>query len=356
MLRASALPATAAVSSSGQPNATTISIHHPKAAFRATLSGSQSHMENVTVVQVGDDASFEKYRMAIRTVRSFAQIHGFDYQRILLDKGEFDRPWCVLTLRLEAMASFLDSKIADEGWMLYLDLDIAIMKNATLGSNFRAIMPRTSLDGAATWFVAQDSLYSVNAGFTLWRKTNESMAMMRIWEWRQKHFETCIGPGDQFSLELAIAEVLNKNVTRETHACSTFYRDPKRLRIRDFDEINACWSRHLGDVGLPFNGRSRAGICLLPSWHRINMHDTWQGPPYSRGDYLFHGHTANQMAVEGIDVELLEVPITKLSVWRHPTSQNISGWKHPSSRDPYLPVPVHRGPRSESDGGRALRR
>ena len=50
-------------------------------------------MENVTVVQVGDYASFEKYRMAIRTVRSFAQIHGFDYQRILLDKGEFDRPW-----------------------------------------------------------------------------------------------------------------------------------------------------------------------------------------------------------------------------------------------------------------------
>ena len=298
-------------------------------------------MENVTVVQVGDDASFEKYRMAIRTVRSFAQIHGFDYQRILLDKGEFDRPWCVLTLKVEAMALFLES-IADEGWMLYLDLDIAIMKNATLGSNFRAIIPRTSLDGAATWFVAQDSLYSVNSGFTLWRKTNESMAMMRIWEWRQKHFETCIGPGDQFSLELAIAEVLNKNVTRETHACSTLYRDPKRLRIRDFDEINACWSRHLGDVGLPFNGRSRAGICLLPSWHRINMHDTWQGPPYSRGDYLFHGHTANQMADEGIDVELLEVPIKKLSVWRHPTSKNISGWKHPSSRNPY-PAPVHRG-------------
>lgn len=274
------------------------------AEFRATLPSDGDNLLDVTVVQVGDVAAFEKYDAAVHTVRAFASKQGFAYERILLYKCLFNRPWCVLTIRLEALHSFLDRRIPTGGWMIYMDNDIAVMHNATLGGNFNKMIPRTSLDGEPVWFVAQDSAYSVNGGFTIWRKGPQAMAMMRAWEARQKNFETCVGPGDQFSLELAMAEMLNPNVTRQTRACATLSKNPKALRVHDFDALNACWNQYLLAVGLPFNGRSRLGISLLPTWHRINMHDAWKAPPYANGDYLFHGHKANNMASHGLHAKL----------------------------------------------------
>lgn len=201
----------------------------------------------VHVVQVGDDSYANlMYNHTLRN-KQWAKCMDYEYKFISLDKEEIvsDNKPCVLVKHIRrALRS-----ITKGDWMLFLDLDVQFA--STTCTALDAILPTMSLNKSQPCeFMALGSYHTINTGVVIMRSTNSTMQLMDDWYKRQLEFQTCKGPGDQYSLQSVVLDYASNG--KYSGSCD---------EVADGHHRNICFRNKMISHG--YRKKSFQNVCLL---------------------------------------------------------------------------------------------
>ncbi len=252
------------------------------------------------VLQLGD-ASYLARDVAMQvnaaslaaSVRHFAMVNGFTHSI----KNLSSAPWP--PNGSEEVQCMYDAKVAEVhhrlhhvpagDWVIYIDLDMQYAcddPRAEQASWFGERMPRLAHDGSECELIAQDERNVLNTGFLALRASRVGKALARQWWLVQRQLHVCERSADQHALQSAVLTHLGLDATRCDALARQHVADGRQgsSNYSLLFQSNRCYEAQLGRAGLPFENRSRRGICLLsPAAHRVQRYMAFES-----GDLFRH--------------------------------------------------------------------
>lgn len=262
----------------------------------------------VRVLQMGDRTMMQEMKEWTASVRAFAEIGDFEYAAHTLPTFANGYEY---TAQKPLVFQEELSDMRDGDWLVYVDLDMAVDRQAAEDLLKTNPDSKTSLpsflnglveDGCN--FVAQDFEHSLNTGFLALRAGKESRQLVDMWvKERERIGVRDDGFVDALPLESSLMHLAIENYANEcdktvSHASSLLPANAKatldgRAEKAAGKKGNACFRRTMEDHGYGYQKRSFGGVCFVdPEKKRLNMAQatiTAETPEYKKGDLFYHG-------------------------------------------------------------------